>query len=491
VHDVNPRGDFGRPGPSATLALRRTGLAALRFDPTAISQAAIWLQLLVLALPRDVVTLPVVYASPWVTVVLLLASGGFRIQVRAAAALAGVVLMSLGVALLGPSHLLNVGLSVATYSSAFLLVLVRGPSDSTQRLLRSWRNGVVGVALFHALVGIAQLVDAGFPIRLPYRDFSPDVFRSVLGDGGHRLLPLIVTPAAVLVALRSMRSGVRVADVVLLTLLVVGIIGPGSNAAVLGLLLAGGMTLVTLAGRSVVRAARAARPMLRLPAMRLTALAVPLLVLVGGVGVVASLAAGGLPHFRDSISRIVETPADSERSPKTAVALQTLIELPRDVPTQPVFGVGLGNYSSWSQLLLSGVYAERFLDGAGVGVVPVSYRAEAWDYVLHHMTAEMRARYGFYYIDSVATQPWSSWQSLYAETGLLGLALIAFALVAPLRRLRFADGDSGDVRDMKLTVGFSLWFVVVMGFTDNLFEYPWLMAAPLLALALLPSRRRR
>ena len=491
MHDSNLSGYVVRADPGAPPAIRRTRLGALRWKATAISRAVVWLQLLVLTLPRDVTTLPLIYASPLVTVVLLLAFGGFRIQVGPATALAGVVLTSLLVALLGPSHLLNVSLSLTTYSSAFLLVLVRGPDDSGRSAVGSWRNALVVVAVFHSLVGITQLVGAGFPARLPYRDFSPDVFSSVFGDGGHRLVPLIVAPAAVLVALRSMRSGVRVADVALLALLLVGIIAPGSNAAIMGLLVAGGLMYVTVAAGSFVRAVQAARPRVRLPSMRLTALAVPILVVCGGLAVAASLAVGGLPHFRDSITRIVESPGDSVRSPKTAVALQTILQLPRDVPTQPVFGLGLGNYSSWSQLLLSGVYAERFLDGTGVGLVPVSYRAEAWNYVLFHMTAEMRARYGFYYIDSIATQPWSSWQSLYAETGLLGLALIAMALVAPLRRLRLVRGDSGVLRDTKLMVGFSLWFVVVMGFTDNLFEYPWLMVPPLLALALLPSRQRR
>lgn len=453
--------------------------------------AIIWLQLLVLAVPRDLVTLPIIYASPFVTAFMLIAFGGLRLRPSAVVALAGIVCLSMAVAALGPSHMLNVGVSIATYSSTFLLTIGRARGDLRKEPIETWARALVAVAVFHAVVGLIQLVGAGFPVRLPYRDFSPDVFRSVLGDGGHRLVPLIAGPAAVLVGLRVLRTGMSVSSGALLMLLVVGVVGPGSNAAVLGLAAAATLTTLTVAGAFLMRALRTARPSIRIPKFQVTALAVPLVLIFGSLGIVASLATGGLPHFTDSIMRLFVTPTDSVRSPKTAVALQTIIELPGDVPAQPLVGLGLGNYSSWSQLLLSGVYAERFLDGAGVGIVPVSYRAESWTYVLHHMTAEMRSRFGFYYIDSIATQPWSSWQSLYAEVGLLGLALIAVALLVPLGRLRLVEGEPGHLRDVKLAVGFSLWFVVVMGFSDNLFEYPWLMVPPFLALALLPARRHR
>lgn len=470
-------------------AVRRHGLS-LRFRTASITEILVWLQLGVLALPRDVATLPIVYASPVLTVVALLVTTRLRVQLRTAIPLACVVLVSLVVALVGPSHVLNVVLSLATYSSVALLIVGSNRGDHGRPAIVAWGRALVVVAVFHTLVGVLQLVGEGFPFRLPYRDFSPDVFSSVLGDGGHRLIPLITGPAAVLVALRLLRTGTTVAGGLVFALLVVGVVGPGSNASVLGLVAAALLTFATVVGASMLRAARVARPVIRFHPVRMTAFVVPLVVVLGALGVVATLVSGGLPHFSDSISRIVESPSDSVRSPKTAVALQTIFDLPREVPSQPVFGLGLGNYSSWSQLLLSGVYAERFLDGAGTGVVPVSYRREAWDYVLFHMTAEMRARYGFYYIDSIATQPWSSWQSLYAETGLLGLLLIAAALAVPLRRLRLEPSDPGWLRDTKLTVGFALWFVVVMGFTDNLFEYPWLMVPPLLGLALLPDRRR-
>src|SRR5690606_37877813 len=109
------------------------------------------------------------------------------------------------------------------------------------------------------------------------------------------------------------------------------------------------------------------------------AVAVGRLAVVLSAGVFAVTGTGSLPHVRKSlVSLLGVQDTAGPRNAKVTATLDTLLELPARKPLQPAFGVGLGNYSSWSQLLLSGVYVDRFLSGRIEGL-PVSYDDTAWD----------------------------------------------------------------------------------------------------------------
>lgn len=435
--------------------------------------------------------MPLVYASPLIVALSLAVLARFRIRTRVLAGLLSILALSLLVVIVDDGRALNVLVSVVTYGSLFLLIVERPYAPGDRRLIVVWGKALTSIAVIVSLIGVAQLVGAGFPRLLPYRDFSPDVFVGPFGAGGHRLVPIITGPALFYVVVSMMHSRMRLfAGSLVLLVLVVGVVAPGSNAAMLVLLVAAGMLGASVAASRLALSAINGEFRFARYWPKGTSLVVALLISAGIAGAGGTLVVGGMPHFLDSISRLTTVSGNANTSPKVTVAFKTVIELPDDAPLQPIIGLGLGNYSSWSQMLLSGVYVERFLGGRGADWLPVSYRPEAWHYVLFHLSDEMRARYGRYYVDSIATQPWFSWQSLYAETGIVGLLVLASLFGALLPRLRIRRDDVIEERSLKLSLGFYFWFVVLMGFTDNFFEYPWLMAPFLLGLALMPRRER-
>ncbi|MFO7544321.1 MAG: hypothetical protein R6W77_02385, partial [Trueperaceae bacterium] len=448
------------------------------------ASAVVLLQFLVLLLPRDVAFMPIIYASPWLTTAALVAFG-FRVSRRALAMLAAIVTISVLVALLGPGSPLNVAVSVMTYGSALLLVLATG-RPYQDRLVRAWSRGLLLVAGFLLAYGLAQMVRHGFPLALPYRDFSPDVFAGPYGRGGPRLVTMLFVPALFWVSVATLRRPrLRVRDVAAVVALVFAVVAPGSNATILAFAAA---VAAFLAGRAVLTYVRAvaqrASPTVR-TRVRATVAWLGLLAVVGLASTWLLLGSGS--YVQRSLSRFTSQPQSGQVSPKAVVAWDTLTKLPVDAPYQPAVGLGLGNYSSWSQLLLSGVYVERFLYGR-VSALPVSVNEVSWRHVLVHISPEAYERYGRFYIESVATQPWFAWQSLYAEIGVVGLLLLAVALAPRLHRLTIGSHDPERLRILKLTLGLYLWFAVFMGFVDNYFEYPWLLAPLLLGLVLVPRR---
>lgn len=473
----SPATSLSRLGVGST-PLRRHALAGLRVGVPTI----ILLQFLVLLLPREVIYMPLIYASPWLTV-LALASMGFKLSLRSLGILAGLLATSLIVAVLGPGSVLNVALSVATYGSALLLALApKRSADSAA--IATWSRSLLVVAGILLVYGLGQMVRAGFPLALPYRDFSPDVFAGPYGRGGPRLVTMLFVPAffqVTVTALRRPRLGAR--DVVAIGVLLFAIIAPGSNATILAFGAAIGAYLAQGLARRVVGAAAKGR---EVPIVLRVRSGIAALLLVGALVVtVGWFVLGSTSYLQRSLSRFTSQPVTGQVSPKAIAAWSTLSQLPVDVPWQPAVGIGLGNYSSWSQLLLSGVYVQRFLFGR-VSSFPVSVNDVSWNHVLFHISPESYAQHGRFYVESVSTQPWFSWQSLYGEIGVLGLLLVGVLVAPRLRRLRLQPTDPEPLSALKVTLGLYVWFAVFMGFVDNYFEYPWLLAPLLLGLALVP-----
>lgn len=442
-------------------------------------------QFLALLLPRDSGTAALVYASPFVTTILLLLARQFLVRVGALLALLALLIPSTVFVAFGVGGPLNLVLSLATYSSLYPLLLAPTAARDQQRL-RVWEFLLRATAVTVVIIGVAQLVSRGFPLRLPYFDYSPDVFEGPYGAGGHRLVPIVVAPALFLEVLRVTTGSARFhRSLPLIGLLAFGLVAPGANAMILAVGVAVAAQVVTVLSRRVARTLDLGGYLLSHKSL-LQALGVAVLVMMLAGGVFVLTGTGSLPHVRKSIENLVAVgDGPGPRNAKVTAAVDTLFELPAREPLQPALGVGLGNYSSWSQLLLSGVYVDRFLSGRIAGL-PVSYDETAWDLILWHISPEAYALYGRWYVESISTQPWSSWQSLYAETGLLGLILIVAAFAPLLRRLRIGQGDSPRLVAVKYTLGTSVWFVVVCGFIDNFFEYPWLLVPVLLGLVVIP-----
>jgi len=481
-----------RSGPTASGRLappRRAVLTGLTFSTSGATFTAIYLfQFLALLLPRDGGTAAIIYASPLVTTVALVATRLVALRSTGLLAMLALLLQNLLLVAFGLGPVLNLLLSLATYSAFYLLMLAPVRSDRGSHIV-VWERLLQLASLAVVAIGVAQLVAAGFPLRLPYIDFSPDVFEGPYGAGGHRLVPMLTGPALVLQVLRVMNGAATLRrSLPLLITLAFGTIAPGANAIILALVGAVALTVITVGGRRYLRTLARGGKLFR-RRLKAQTVAVVSITVTAAIAFFLVTGLGGLPHIQRSLANLVDAGHSSgPRNAKVAATLDTLFVLPAREPLQPAVGVGLGNYSSWSQLLLSGVYVDRFLRGRISGL-PVSYDDTAWDLVLWHISPEAYARYGRWYVESISTQPWSSWQSLYAEAGLLGLSLLMAAFLPLLGRLRTGRGDPPALVAVKLTLGVYVWFAFVCGFIDNFFEYPWLLVPLFLGLLALPPRK--
>src|SRR5690606_31352252 len=122
------------------------------------------------------------------------------------------------------------------------------------RRLQVWERLVVLMAVAVVVLGLAQLVARGFPLRLPYFDFSPDVFEGPYGAGGHRLVPMVVAPALFLQVLRVTTGAAGFARTLpVLLLLVFGTVAPGANAMILAIGTAVGAQVLTVMARRAAK----------------------------------------------------------------------------------------------------------------------------------------------------------------------------------------------------------------------------------------------
>jgi hypothetical protein len=389
-------------------------------------------------------------------------------------ALVALLLLNLIVTLASGSGLVNLALGAVTFSWLFLFAL-RFPAH--QALARHcFARAALLAALAQLTIGLVQSVAAGFPFSLPYRDYSPDVFEGTYGQGGPPVVTMVML-LGMFVAAAAWMAGAGRRYGILAVILMAGSVLPGSNATIFaGFLAAVAGTFVawlSLRRRTIARAGAVRRP-----PRRRSSLLLPVASIVA-IGTLVLFSFTNLDYLQRIGGRLTGTGYE-ETSPKVTAAYDTLVRLPLDQPFQPAVGVGLGGYSSWAQLLLSGVYFERFLaDRAARNPLPVSYRPEAWNYVLSNLSP-LKDRW---YVESVSAQPYFAWMSLYAEVGLVGIFLIWVAarpailplLRRPLERLPGHARGLGAEAGLRLALVCYTFFVFALGFVDNYFEYPWLI----------------
>jgi hypothetical protein len=421
---------------------------------------------LVYALPRGMSLYPLFFAFPlaWGLCGLLLFRA--RLVVMPLVALVALLLLNLVVTLAGGSGLINLALGSVTFSWLFLFALRFPQHQDVAR--RCFARTAILMALLQLSVGLLQSVAAGFPFMLPYRDYSPDIFQGTYGIGGPPVVTMVML-LGMFVAASAWMAGAGLRYGILACVLAAGSVLPGSNATIFAGFLAAvtGTFLAWISTRRRSGAAPRSRGLL-LPVVSIVA-----------IGSLVLFSFTNLDYLERIGGRLTGAGYE-EQSPKVTTAYDTLVRLPLDVPFQPAVGVGLGSYSSWAQLLLSGVYFERFLaDRAARNPLPVSYRPEAWNYVLSNLSP-LKDRW---FVESLSAQPYFAWMSLYGEIGLVGVALIWVAarpMLVPLFRLPL-ERAPGDPRRLRPEAGLRLallcytLFVFALGFVDNYFEYPWLI----------------
>lgn len=155
---------------------------------------------------------------------------------------------------------------------------------------------------------------------------------------------------------------------------------------------------------------------------------------------------------------------------KVAYYRRTLTKLPEEYPSALVVGTGPGNYSSRSAWLVSGEYLVH-----QPWYIPVTPTPLAKKYNISIWSSKMITRD---YVDagSIANQPFSTWLSVFAETGLIGLfafATIFYALHRAFKRSQ--PNKTPDLQSLQTGLRMSLLFITLLFFVDNLFEWPLVM----------------
>jgi hypothetical protein len=432
----------------------------------------------VLALPRSLLTVPVVYSAPFLLSLAVVATGLFRVSLRNLLVLLCLVSCNCVVAVLTSSRLLNVMLSLATYSGFYLLAV--RPDRLRLGLLRAWATGLVCLASVELAIGLVQLIRVGFPAKLPYYDYFPDEFKGSYGLGGARLVTLLFVPTvfylySCLLEFKRTRYAAAMAVFAVATVL------PGFNGGIIAAMLA----FLTFLAYDRVRVFLRAPGWQSAATRRITGY----VLVVALLGTVLFYRVGNIGHVIFSV-RAVALVGGGPGATKSRAFMNTVARLPQDTPYQPMVGLGLGNYSSWSQMLLSDAYVQRFVIGTHTSrkpPLPSSYRKETRRYVLKYLERGLDDRW---IVSSIRNQPYFSWQSLYAEVGILGLALVYVILYSPIRTALRYGYTTGYPRVIRRTLSMYLFFVVYVCFLDNFLEYPWLTLPVFLGLVLITPYRR-
>ncbi len=142
-------------------------------------------------------------------------------------------------------------------------------------------------------------------------------------------------------------------------------------------------------------------------------------------------------------------------------------------------GVGLGRYSSYAALVLTGEYLSDQPD-----YLPISASQETRQFILPYWNRRLLAR--DVWAHGVANQPFFTYMSLYAELGLLGLGLFITFWLVVLRDLHRFHRASTEPLLGRLALGLFLFtfFLTYLFFFDNWFEDARLMVPYFLTLGI-------
>lgn len=439
-----------------------------------------------LLLPRTLATLPLIYISP-VASLLILIRKGYRLSKQSLILILVFFLINAIVISLNQSHFKNFALAIASYGSIFLLAIAqrKTPSDKEASL---WQNLIIFMALFQGAIGVAQLFYNGFPLKLPYRDFSEDFFVGTLGTGGNRVVANMLAVAIVLCFFRHEIEKIKY-NLAIMIFLSACLLMTSSN-----------MSLITMAAAYGITCTKTVKKYFNIPALKLSKKPYRktkmtfqkkhlLLGFVGFLLISGFVSSGGYKYFLDTYQKWVYQLEITDNARYMSI-FNTFTKLPIEAPYQPFFGVGIGNYSSWAQMTLSEDYIRVHIIGKHSDnqelIKHASQNPIAYDNVLKYLSEGLfRAE-----TESVINQPYFSWQSLYAETGIIGLSIIFLLILPKLRSIKLHPSDSAKNIIVKKTLIFYTVFLALNGFIDNYFEYPWMTLPYFVGLLSISNQKR-
>jgi hypothetical protein len=187
------------------------------------------------------------------------------------------------------------------------------------------------------------------------------------------------------------------------------------------------------------------------------------LVLVSLCGVLVFTQTSNIKYASILIPKLI-----SANPPVKVQMIQNTVDLFHDEPATLITGVGIGNFSSRSALMVSGQYFSAKISGIYISTqpffIPVSVSEFTKKYVLNSWNREMLTKYvGGIIGDSMANDPFNFHLSLLAECGLVGYLFVfgALGLVLLLTFLR---------RQASITI-FILFTFLILG-TNDWISYP-------------------
>lgn len=165
-------------------------------------------------------------------------------------------------------------------------------------------------------------------------------------------------------------------------------------------------------------------------------------------------------------------------SEKVVATFNTIILLPTDYPLQPLIGIGPGQYSSRASMILSGEYL------GGTSLPFQSHIGGATKKYIMPMWTRLRSIVG----KSSTFFPFYSWMSLYGEMGLAGLVVAGFWIIRTALRLRKYYSHKFPLMNLAMLV--LLFYVAILGFQDNYWEFTQVMTPVFLIFSLCYSYLR-
>ena len=157
-------------------------------------------------------------------------------------------------------------------------------------------------------------------------------------------------------------------------------------------------------------------------------------------------------------------------TPRKVIAAYETINLSIEKPTLPLLGLGLGRYSSYAAMSLSGEILKY-----QPWYIPISISEETDKVILPYWNKALLEKDPWAH--GVANQPWFTYMSIYGELGLPGLASFVIFFLFVLRKLKFIKNRDNQILERDISKGLLIftYFLLYLFFFDNWFEDARLM----------------
>ncbi len=160
----------------------------------------------------------------------------------------------------------------------------------------------------------------------------------------------------------------------------------------------------------------------------------------------------------------------SKETPHKVIALYETIILSFEKPSLLIVGLGLGQYSSYAAMILTGEMLRY-----NPWYIPISISKETERFILQYWNKNLLET--DVWAHGVANQPWFTYMSIYGELGLSGLIIFIIFFLLILRKLRLLHNQSITFLERETIKALLIYtyFLLFLFFFDNWFEDARLM----------------